>query len=126
VLEDAIVLATGHQIEPDPEGKPSDVTIVTLLLTPEQSQRAVLASAQGAIHFVLRNFGDSSRTGETITLLSELSGPPQPMQHAVIRPAIPQPQAVPRRHEIEIVLAGEVSGSLSTRPAAPQDRGHQQ
>lgn len=112
VLEDAIVLATGHQIQPDPEGKTSDVTIVTLLLTPEQSQRAVLASAQGAIHFALRNGGDSGRTGETSTLLSELSDRPQVTRSTVsaVRPATPQPHAPPQRHEIETVLSGQGSG----------------
>ena len=104
VLEDVVVLATGHQIQPDPEGKTSDVTIVTLLLTPEESQRAVLASAQGAIHFALRNVGDTGRTGDTPTLLSELSGRPAVAQ-STIQPAAPQPHVAPRRHEIETVLA---------------------
>ena len=74
VLQDAVVLAAGHQLEPDPEGKTSDVTVVTLLLTPEQAKRAVLASTQGAIHFVLRNGADTSRSADTPTLLSQLSG----------------------------------------------------
>ena len=64
VLQDAVVLAAGHQSEPDPTGKTSDVTVVTLLLTPEQAERAVLASIQGAIHFDLRNGADSSRSGD--------------------------------------------------------------
>lgn len=107
VLEDVVVLATGHQIQPDPEGKASDVTIVTLLLTPEESQRAVLASAQGAIHFALRNVGDTGRTGDASTLLSELSGRPQVAQSATstVQPAAPQPPAAPKRHEIETILA---------------------
>jgi pilus assembly protein CpaB len=114
VLEDAVVLATGHQIEPDPEGKTSDVAIVTLLLTPEESQRAVLASAQGSIHFALRNKADTGRTGETSTLLSQLSGKPQ----AARATRILQPQAPPQRHEIETVLAVDARG--------PSDRGSRQ
>src|ERR1019366_5718710 len=73
VLQNAVVIATGHQIEPDPAGKTSDATVVTLLLTPEESQRAVLASNQGAIHFVLRNGGDASLSGNAPTLLSQLA-----------------------------------------------------
>jgi pilus assembly protein CpaB len=109
VLEDVVVLATGHQIQPDPEGKTSDVTIVTLLLTPQESQRAVLASAQGAIHFALRNVGDTGRTGTTSTLLSELSGRLQVSQSAAstVLPVAPQPPAAPKRHEIETVLAAD-------------------
>jgi pilus assembly protein CpaB len=116
VLEDAVVLATGHQMEPDPEGKTSDVTVVTLLLTPEESQRAVLASTQGAIHFVLRNGGDTTRTGETIMLLSQLANRPQTVPSAAIRPATPQPQAPPKRHEIETVLGGDLGGSVDRGP----------
>ncbi|HEV2619091.1 MAG TPA: Flp pilus assembly protein CpaB, partial [Acidobacteriaceae bacterium] len=44
VLENALVIAAGHQIEPDPSAKTPDATVVTLLLTPDQAQRAVLAS----------------------------------------------------------------------------------
>ena len=60
VVQNAVVIAAGHQTEPDPSGKIADVTVVTLLLTPGESQRAVLASTQGAIHFILRNGADSA------------------------------------------------------------------
>jgi pilus assembly protein CpaB len=121
VIEDALVLATGHQIEPSPEGKTSDVTIVTLLLTPEESQRAVLAGTQGSIHFALRNGGDTGRSVDTATLLSELSGRSQPAPHtAAIRAATPQPQPAPKRHEIETILASDSGGSGDLHPP---DRG---
>jgi pilus assembly protein CpaB len=55
VLQDSEVLAAGHQVQPDPSGKPATVDVVTLLLSPEDAEKAVLASAQGNIHFVLRN-----------------------------------------------------------------------
>jgi pilus assembly protein CpaB len=74
VLQDVVVIAAGQQIEPDPVGKPSAATVVTLLLTPEEAERAVLASTQGAIHFVLRNGGDTGRTQDAPILLSDLSG----------------------------------------------------
>ena len=109
VLQNAVVLAAGHQLEPDPSGKTSDVTVVTLLLTPVQAERAVLASNQGVIHFVLRNGADSSRSGDTPILLSQLSG-----QGPVAGPAITRTTArtsVPvstaaQRTEIETVLGG--------------------
>jgi pilus assembly protein CpaB len=73
VLQDAEVLAAGHQIEPDPEGKPATVTVVTLLLTPTDAERAVLASSQGTIHFVLRSGSDKIKIHDQPILLSELS-----------------------------------------------------
>jgi pilus assembly protein CpaB len=109
VLQDAVVIAAGQQAEPDPNGKPSAVTVVTLLLTPEESERAVLASTQGAIHFVLRNGGDTSRTHDTPMLLSQLSGDAPVAERTVVRPVTEAPVA-PRRHEIETILGGSSSG----------------
>jgi pilus assembly protein CpaB len=120
VLQDVVVLAAGHQAEPDPAGKASDVAIVTLLLTPEESERAVLASTQGAIHFVLRNGGDSSLGTAPPMVLSQLAGPPlataPPITRAVAVPAL----AAPKRHEIEMILGG---GSGEAQSATAKDGG---
>jgi pilus assembly protein CpaB len=108
VLQNATVIAVGHQIQPDPQGKPSDVTIVTLLLTPENAERAVLASNQGAIHFVLRNGSDTQRTTPPPLMLSELADGPFPAAHPAAKPVRPPSQIAPkpREPEIEIVLGG--------------------
>jgi pilus assembly protein CpaB len=76
VLQDATVLAAGQKVQPDPDGKPVTATVVTLLLTPQDAQRAVLASAQGAIHFVLRSGSDKTHVDEPALALSQLSGIP--------------------------------------------------
>jgi pilus assembly protein CpaB len=62
VLQDVVILAAGQQIHPDPENKPTSVNAVTLLLTPEDAERVVLATSLGAIHFVLRNGADRVKT----------------------------------------------------------------
>jgi pilus assembly protein CpaB len=107
VLQNVIVMAAGHQVQPDPQGKPSDVTVVTLLLNPQQSQRAVLASSQGAIHFVLRNAVDTSTNQNAQLFLSDLTAPDDPLAKPkmVRMPVVPHP---PQRqeHEIETVLGG--------------------
>jgi pilus assembly protein CpaB len=113
------VLAAGHQLEPDPMGKTADVTVVTLLLTPEQAERAVLASTQGAIHFVLRNGADTSRSADIPMLLSQLSGLAPAAAHIVSRPAAPATPAAPKRQEIETVLGG----SGDTQPAGTPNGG---
>jgi pilus assembly protein CpaB len=102
VLENAVVIAAGHRTEPDPAGKTLDATVVTLLLTPDQSQRAVLASTQGAIHFVLRNGADASRSQDAPTLLSQLAGA-LPGARTSTRPSAP---AVSKPHQIETILGG--------------------
>src|SRR3989441_4842031 len=58
VLQDVEVLTAGQTIEPDPQGKPQQVNVVTLLLSPENSQKLQLASGQGTIQFVLRSGAD--------------------------------------------------------------------
>lgn len=108
VLQNATVIAVGHQIQPDPQGKPSDVTIVTLLLTPQDAERAVLASNQGAIHFVLRNANDTELSSARPLVLSELApnviAAPRGIARPVRRPASVAPK--PREPEIEVVLGG--------------------
>ena len=51
-------------MQPDPEGKPTtSVDVVTLLVKPNDAERVVLASAQGTVHFVLRNGSDHAAGG---------------------------------------------------------------
>ena len=68
------MLATGQRVQPDPTGKPESVAVVTLLLTPDDAERAVLASTQGTVHFVLRNNSDTSRTEAGPMQMSRLPG----------------------------------------------------
>ena len=74
VLQDAEVLTAGQKIEPDPQGKPETVSVVTLLLTPGNAQRVVLASTQGTVQFVLRNSADHGTVQDAPIDLRELSG----------------------------------------------------
>jgi len=56
VLSQVQVLTSGTRLEQDQaDGKPVQVTVVTLLVTPEQSERLALASTEGQIHLALRN-----------------------------------------------------------------------
>jgi pilus assembly protein CpaB len=56
VLANVQVLTSGTRMEQDQEkGKPMQVTVVTLLVTPEQAERLALASNEGKIQLALRN-----------------------------------------------------------------------
>ncbi len=112
VLQDAEVIAAGQQMEPDPAGKPTAAQVVTLLLTPEQAERAVLASTQGAIHFVLRNGGDNGRTQAAPMLLSELGGGARGAASGPVRRAVVKAPAAAAPQEIETVL-GDGSGGAA-------------
>ena len=120
VLENAQVLAVGQRAQPDPEGKPAPaVTVVTLLLTLEDAERAVLASSQGSVHFVLRNGADVDQQKSSPMMMSMLSGiepPAKPVSEAPApRPVRSFTQKMP---EIETVLGNGSS-------AKPEGSGQQ-
>jgi pilus assembly protein CpaB len=121
VLQDAEVLAAGHQIQPDPEGKPATVTVVTLLLTPTDAERVVLASTQGTIHFVLRSGSDKTKTHTAPTLLSQLSGVPangaiNNLPHVSDHLAIRRP--LPKQYVVETIMGDKQT--TNTFEGAPQ------
>ncbi len=61
ILSNVQVLTAGTRMEQDQEkGKPMSVTVVTLLVYPEQSERLALASTEGKIQLALRNPLDTS------------------------------------------------------------------
>jgi pilus assembly protein CpaB len=105
VLQDAEVLAVGHELQPDPAGKPANVDVVTLLLTPEDAEKAVLASAQGTIHFVLRNGRDNAAAVTVPVNLEQLSSLPS-TKHGV---AVPAHRAPPRPKPwiVETLMGGK-------------------
>ena len=72
VLQNAEILAAGQKMEPDPKGQPVTVDVVTLLVSPADAERVVLASAQGRVHFVLRNGRDSEQVDEKPVQMSAL------------------------------------------------------
>jgi pilus assembly protein CpaB len=79
VLQNVEVLTAGQTIQPDPQGKPQSVNVVTLLLSPEDSQKAQLASGQGNIQFVLRSGVDKKNVELRATRLDELLTGTRPM-----------------------------------------------
>ena len=94
VLQDVEVISTGTSIEPDPQGKPQTVNVVTLLLTPEDSQKILLASSQGTIQFVLRSGVDRKIADILPTRMDQLSG--RPVQVSAPAPPTPAPKPVAR------------------------------
>jgi pilus assembly protein CpaB len=92
VLQDVEVVTAGQTIEPDPQGKPQQVNVVTLLLSPENSQKLQLASTQGSIQFVLRNGTDTKSLDMHPTRLDELAGLIKPVAPKVFRRTTPPPQ----------------------------------
>lgn len=78
ILQNVEVLTAGQTIEPDPQGKPEQVNVVTLLLNPEDSQKLLLTSAQGTIQFVLRSGVDEKKEVVRLTKMDQLFAADKP------------------------------------------------
>src|SRR5260370_26796144 len=61
ILENVRVLASGQKIEPDREGKPQTVAVITLLVSPDDATKLAMASTQGKIQLALRNTIDTKK-----------------------------------------------------------------
>ena len=100
VLQNVEVLSTGERLRPDASGKPEKVRQVTVLLTPDDAQKLVLAANKGTVQFVLRNGTDLVEAPHRPVQLKDLqvvSAAPTPV--AVRRaPAAPKP---PSFYEVE-------------------------
>jgi pilus assembly protein CpaB len=65
ILTDVQVLAAGTKIETSERDKPMPVSVVTLLVNPDEAERLTLASSEGKIQLALRNPLDRSKPATT-------------------------------------------------------------
>jgi pilus assembly protein CpaB len=93
VLQDVVVLSTGERLQPDPSGKPEKVRQVTMLLTPDDSEKLVLAANQGVIQFIMRNGEDQAQVQNPPAQLKDLiTGTPTAAAPVKVkRPSAPPP-----------------------------------
>jgi pilus assembly protein CpaB len=118
MLQDAEIIAVGQKMEPDPTGKPATTDVVTLLVTPEDAEKAVQASAQGSsVHFVLRNGSDHDQLPPTPLQASSLSRylheqqPRESNQPVKPRPAVvTTPAPAPKPYTVEMVYGEQSEG----------------
>jgi len=74
LLQNIQVLSAGANLQKDSEGKPQQVQVVNLLVTPEEAEKLTLASSQTRIQLVLRNPLDTQAATPPGTMMSELFG----------------------------------------------------
>jgi pilus assembly protein CpaB len=114
VLQNVQVLSTGTKIDPDPNGKPENVSVVTLLVTPEQSETLALAQNQGTLQFALRNGADSASADTPSVDMASLTGtqrilPPPPRSETAHARAAAVVKAAPDGYVVETVANGKVT-----------------
>lgn len=79
ILTDVQVLAAGTKMEQDVENnKPQAVSVVTLLVNPDESERLTLASGEGKIQLALRNPLDKDAPATRGVRAAALVGTPAP------------------------------------------------
>jgi pilus assembly protein CpaB len=68
VLQHIKVLASGPKIDsPEDQRQPTNVKAVTLMVTPEQAEKLVLAANEGKLQLVMRNYSDDEDAPTTGT-----------------------------------------------------------
>ena len=132
ILENVQVLAAGQNIDQDINGKPQTVQVVTLLVTPEDSQKLALASGEGRMQLALRNPLDkdtpnpplmqrtSLYTGGVVIAPPVAPEPPAPRPRRIVVAAPPPPPppapapvvAVPKKFQVQLIQ-GNASQTLT-------------
>jgi pilus assembly protein CpaB len=107
IMQDMRVLAAGQSIQPDKEGKPQPVPVVTFLVTPEQAETLALASQQGNIQLALRNQLDTMEVKTNGTRRSALmGGPGRPTARRAASRGTPAPAPQPSQQVVEVYRGG--------------------
>jgi pilus assembly protein CpaB len=105
VLQNIEVLSAGTDIQKDAEGKPQQVQVVNLLVTPEQAQVLALASNETRIQLVLRNPLDTKVAAVQGTAMANLfldQNAPAAKPHVAGRPA-PVKKPAPQPYSITVI-----------------------
>jgi pilus assembly protein CpaB len=120
ILENVEVLSSGKNMARDTEGKPLDAQVVTLLVSPEDSQKLALASMDGGnIQLALRNPLDIALMHPEPVSRGRLYGQPDTFKltqaEASAPPRAPAPPPAPKR---VIVAAVAPAPPIVNPPAA--------
>ncbi len=105
VLENVEVLAAGQQIQPNAEGKPEKVPVITLLVTPDDAQKLTLAAAEGKIQLSLRNplDGDKPTPGPVRNAALYGVAGPTPNPEAQVRRVVAKKKETPEPRPVYAV-----------------------
>jgi pilus assembly protein CpaB len=117
LLQNLEVLSAGTDIQKDNEGKPQQVQVVNLLVTPEDAELLSLASNQTHIQLVLRNPLDNQIAKTTGTALGSLYGdsPDAPVKRVAVK-------AAPKKddYSIEVLNGSKRSDQKFNAPGGQQ------
>ena len=114
LLQNIQVLSAGTDIQRDAEGKPQQVQVVNLLVTPEQAQLLSLASNSLKIQLVLRNPLDTQVAKVPPTAMGNLFGQTTPAPTHAAPKAAAKPAA--KGYSITIINGNKTTEQKFTSP----------
>jgi pilus assembly protein CpaB len=122
ILQNIQVLSAGADIQKDAEGKPQNVQVVNLLVTPEQAETLSLAANQLKIQLVLRNPLDTQIAKVPPTAMSNLFGQEAPAAPAAGHHAGGGHAAKPKPKTFSVIVS---NGDKTTEEKFPVPEGQQ-
>jgi pilus assembly protein CpaB len=118
ILQNVEVLAVAQEVE-QKKDEPEIVKVVTLLVTPQESERLALASHSGTLRLAMRNYNDNKivlTSGSDVAQMLRAYSLAPDVPVMAVQPAPHRMAAVPHRPkavEIEILRNGKSSESVS-------------
>jgi len=100
MLQNVAVLTSGQVVEQDINGEPIQVTVITLLVNPEEAEQLVLAATRGRIQLALRNTLDMDSVTTQGARMSNLVPTQRVARSSAPRRATPPPAAPTRQIEV--------------------------
>ena len=118
ILQNVEVLAVAQEVE-QKKDEPEIVKVVTLLVTPQESERLALASHSGTLRLAMRNYNDNKivlTSGSDVAQMLRAYSLAPDVPVMAVQPAPRHVAAAPHRAkevEIEILRNGKSSESVS-------------
>jgi pilus assembly protein CpaB len=113
ILEDVRVLAAGQKTEQDRQGQAQTITVITLLVTPEDADKLAMANTMGRIQLALRNAIDANKTAPPPLYQATLFGTPEPAAPVAVavrsHPKVATPP--PPAYSVEVIRASKRESS---------------
>jgi pilus assembly protein CpaB len=122
ILQNIEVLSAGTDIQKDAEGKPIQVRVVNLLVTPEQAEQLSLASSHAQIQLVLRNPLDTQTAQVETTAMADIfaDGPGIANSKRAIHTGARVRKPVVRSVSVEVINGGQRSEKKFSAPEASE------
>jgi pilus assembly protein CpaB len=118
ILQNIQVLSAGTDIQRDAQGKPQQVQVVTLLVTPDQAQILSLASNSLKVQLVLRNPLDTKiATVQDHSMRSLFTGTPGPVTEKRVVKKVAK--AVVNAYAVQVINGTKSSEEKFPSPGGP-------